>query len=394
MSSLCPRDFRGYIFPAKKRLVAKKLTLSIQLRFIIFTPHYLMEKRQRIKLIAFLVSSMLMISFSFYAYQIIYTPNILLEREDRLFVIRSGTSYREVLRELGEGNYVNDMVSFGFLARLKGFDKAVQPGRYMLRSNTTNLAAINALMGGRREPIKVTFTNVRLLPELYDKITKNTGVTVEEFENAIDKFISTNQDGFTQQNILCMFIPNTYQVYYNVVPEDLVERMHGEYVRFWSEERKLQASAIGLTPIEVSILASIVQAETIKQDEAPKVAGLYINRLKRDIPLQADPTLVYAAGDFAIKRVLNEHKEIESPYNTYKYAGLPPGPINMPSISNIEAVLHYVKSNFIYMCAREDFSGYHNFAVNLHDHNINATKYQQALTIEMAKGAALKRKKK
>jgi UPF0755 protein len=353
-----------------------------------------MEKRQKIKLIVFLVSSMLMISFSFYAYQIIYTPNVLLEREDRLFVIRDGTSYREVLKELGEENYVNDMVSFSFLARLKSFDRNVQPGRYMLRRNMTNLAAINELMGGRRELIKVTFTNVRLLPELYEKITKNTGVTVEEFEDAVGKFISTNQEGFTQENILCMFIPNTYQVYYNVVPEDLVERMHGEYTRFWTGERKAQAKAIGLTPIEVSILASIVQAETIKQDEAPKVAGLYINRLKRDIPLQADPTLVYASGDFALKRVLNIHKEIDSPYNTYKHAGLPPGPINMPSILNIEAVLNHVKSNLIYMCAREDFSGYHNFASNLREHNINATKYQQALTIEIRKGEALRRKKK
>ncbi|MEJ0054945.1 MAG: endolytic transglycosylase MltG [Bacteroidota bacterium] len=353
-----------------------------------------MEKRQKIKLVVFLVSSMLMISFSFYAYQIIYTPNVLLERDDRLFVVRTGTSYRELLKELGEENFVNDMVSFSFLARLKSFDRNVQPGRYMLRRNMTNLAAINELMGGRRELIKVTFTNVRLLPELYEKITKNTGVTVEEFETAVDKFISTNQEGFTKQNILCMFIPNTYKVYYNVVPEDLVERMHGEYTRFWTDERKAQASAIGLTPIEVSILASIVQAETIKPDEAPKVAGLYVNRLKRDIPLQADPTLVYASGDFGLKRVLNVHKEIDSPYNTYLHAGLPPGPINMPSISNIEAVLNHVKSDIIYMCAREDFSGYHNFASNLRDHNINAAKYQQALTVEIRKGQALKKKKK
>ncbi|MBL7866094.1 MAG: endolytic transglycosylase MltG, partial [Cyclobacteriaceae bacterium] len=171
-------------------------------------------------------------------------------------------------------------------------------------------------------------------------------------------------------------------------------RMHSEYQRFWNDERKAKASALGLSPIEVSILASIVQAETIKQDEAPVVAGLYINRLKKNIPLQADPTLVFAAGDFSIKRVLNTHKEIESPYNTYKYAGLPPGPINMPTIANIDAVLNYNKNNFLYMCAREDFSGYHNFATNLTAHNANAARYQRALTIEQRKGAALRRKKK
>ncbi|CAN5128040.1 endolytic transglycosylase MltG [soil metagenome] len=346
----------------------------------------------KIKLVAFLVGSILMISFSFYAYQIVYVPNVLLEKEDQLFVVNAGTTYRAVLTELGEKYIVNDMVSFSFLARVKGFDKKIQPGRYMLRRNMTNLAAINALMGGRREPIKVTYTNVRLLPELYDKITKGTGVTVEEFEEELDQFIATNKDGFTKDNILCMFIPNTYQVYFNVVPADLVERMHGEYLRFWTEERRQQAKVQGLTPIEVSILASIVQAESIKSAEAPKIAGLYLNRLKRDIPLQADPTLVFASGDFALKRVLNVHKAIESPYNTYKHAGLPPGPINMPSISNIEAVLNAVSHDYIFMCAKEDFSGNHNFATNLSEHNKNAARYQAALTIEMRKGAALRKK--
>ncbi|NOT74987.1 MAG: endolytic transglycosylase MltG [Cyclobacteriaceae bacterium] len=353
-----------------------------------------MEKIPKIKLAAYLVGSMLLISFSFYFYQIVYTPNILVDGTDRLFVISSGTSYRQVLKDLGEQRVVNDMVSFSFLARLKNFDRKIQPGRYMLRHNMTNLAAINALMGGRREPINVTFTNVRLLPELYEKITKDTGVSEEEFEDALEDFISTNKEGFTDANILSMFIPNTYQVYFNVVPADLVERMHQEYVKFWTAERKAKAVAIGMKPIEVSILASIVQAETIKVDEAPRVAGLYINRLKADIPLQADPTLKYALGDFAIKRVLNVHKEVDSKYNTYKYAGLPPGPINMPDISNLDAVLNYEKSKYIYMCAREDFSGYHNFATNLREHNINATKYQNALTIEIKKGAALRKKNK
>src|SRR6185295_6655645 len=191
-------------------------------------------------------------------------------------------------------------------------------GRYLLKRNMTNLAAINALSGGRNESVNVTFTNVRLLSELNEKITKNIGVTTQEFDEALNDFIADNKEGFTRDNILCMFIPNTYQVYYNVIPEELVARMHGEYVKFWTAERKVKAAVVGLTPIEVSILASIVQAETVKQDEAPKIAGLYINRLKKDIALQADPTLVFALGDFTIKRVLNEHKEIESPYNTYK----------------------------------------------------------------------------
>jgi UPF0755 protein len=340
------------------------------------------------------VGSTLLITFSFYFYQIVYTPNVLVEGADRLFVIKSGMSYREVLSKLDEERFVNDMVSFSFIARLKEFDRRIQPGRYLLRRNMTSLEAVNALMGGRREAVTITFTNVRLLTDLDDRITKNIGVTPEEFEEALDEYIAGNKEGFTRDNILCMFIPNTYQVYFNVVPEELVDRMNVEYRKFWTEARRAKAQEIGFTPIEVSILASIVQAETIKQDEAPIVAGLYVNRLQKGIPLQADPTLVYAAGDFTIKRVLDRHKEIESPYNTYKHAGLPPGPINMPSIANIDAVLNYNKNNFLYMCAREDFSGYHNFATNLRAHNNNANRYQRALTIELRKGAALRRQKK
>lgn len=353
-----------------------------------------MEKFQKVKIIVFLVGSMLLITFTFYFYQIVFTPNILVDRSDQLFVIKSGTTYRQVLSDLDRQGFVNDMVSFGFLARLKNFDRAIQPGRYLLKRNMTNLAAIDALSIGRRELISITFTNVRLLNDLDERITKNTGVTPNEFEKALERYIDNNTEGFTRENILCMFIPNTYQVYFNVVPDELVERMNNEYKLFWTDERKAKAIAIGLTPIEVSILASIVQAETVKEDEAPRVAGLYINRLQKGIPLQADPTLVFAVGDFSIKRVLNEHKEVDSPYNTYKRAGLPPGPINMPSIANIEAVLNFEKSSFLYMCAREDFSGYHNFATNLTAHNANAAKYQRALTIEQRKGAALRRKKK
>lgn len=155
--------------------------------------------------------------------------------------------------------------------------------------------------------------------------------------------------------------------------------MFNEYNKFWTEERKNKASRLGLSPNEVSTLASIVQAETQKADERPKVAGVYLNRLNINMPLQADPTLVFASGDFTIKRVLNIHKEIDSPYNTYKYTGLPPGPINLPEITALEAVLNYEDHSYLYFCAKEDFSGYHAFATNLTDHLNNARRYQAAL---------------
>jgi UPF0755 protein len=217
-------------------------------------------------------------------------------------------------------------------------------------------------------------------------------MTPEEFQAALTQFAMSNPHGFNSDNMLVMFIPNTYEVYYNITPDALVKRMYGEYQNFWNDERIAKAKKIGLTPIEVSILASIVQAETISDDEAPTIAGLYLNRLKQGIPLQADPTLVFAVGDFTLKRILNVHKEIDSPYNTYRYAGLPPGPINMPEIKSLKAVLDYLPSDFIYMCAKEDFSGRHNFTSDYQEHMNNAIRYQRALTIEQKKAAALKKR--
>lgn len=348
-----------------------------------------MKEVPKKKLILFLVGSTLLITFTFYAYQIFYTPNILVDRDDRLFIIESGATYRQVQENLVRGNFVNDLVSFSFLARLYDYDKSVKPGRYHLKRNMTNQQAIKMLRAGIQEPVNVTFTHIRLISELGDRITKNLSITPDQFYAALNKFIATNDEGFDSDNILSMFIPNTYEVYYNTSAEDLVTRMNSEFKRFWNDNRKAKADSLGLSPIEVSILASIVQAEAVKDDEAPAIAGLYINRLKRDIALQADPTLVYAVGDFSLKRVLNEHKEVNSPYNTYKYTGLTPGPINMPRIVMIDAVLNAKSHDYIYMCAKEDFSGYHNFSSTLSQHLIYARNYQRALTIEQRKGRAL-----
>jgi UPF0755 protein len=344
------------------------------------------------KLIFFLVGSILLISFVYYGYQVAYTPNVLVGKQPRHIVIPRGATFKDVQRILHEGRYVQDLISFSFLAKLMDYDDHVKPGRYLILNDQNNLSVIRLLRAGIQEPVKITFNNVRLVPELAQKITRNLNMRPEEFEAAVIRFAMNNNSGFNKDNVLCMFIPNTYEVYFNVSPEELVERMYREYTKFWSEERKQKAEAIGLTPIEVSILASIVQAESVQPDEAPVIAGLYINRLKQDMLLQADPTLVFAVGDFTLKRVLNEHKEVESPYNTYRYRGLPPGPVNMPEIHSIDAVLNYTKSNYLYMCAKEDFSGRHNFTHSYQQHLLNAQRYQRALSREM-KIAAQKSKK-
>jgi UPF0755 protein len=344
------------------------------------------------RLFLFLLFSVLLITFVFYFYQICYTPNILVGKAPRELIIPDTANFRTVQQILHEGGYVQDLVSFSFLARLMKYDRLIKPGRYVLQPNMSNLQAIRYLRLGHQEPVMITFNNVRLVSELARKITRNLALTPEAFEAGLIAFAMHNTYGFTPENVLAMFIPNTYEVYYNISAEDLIARMYAEYRRFWNEERTAKAQALGLSPIQVSVLASIVQAETVKREEAPVIAGLYLNRLRKDMMLQADPTLVYASGDFSLKRVLNQHKEIDSPYNTYKYKGLPPGPINMPEIYFIDAVLNYKPSNYLYMCAREDFSGYHNFAATLTEHNRNATRYQQALTREQRKARMLNKK--
>ncbi|MBA4057564.1 MAG: endolytic transglycosylase MltG [Marivirga sp.] len=343
------------------------------------------------RLILFLLISVLGISFSFYAFQVVYTPNVLVDKDNRLLLVKEGATFKDVQKELHEGNYVQDLVSFSFLAKLTGYDDQIKPGRYILRKNMTNLEALRVLRSGKQDPVRITFNNVRLISDLAEKITRNLAMTPEEFEVALINFAMTNKDGFNKDNILSMFIPNTYEVYFNISPEALVKRMNSEYEKFWDEERKQKAKNVGLTRLEVSTLAAIVQAESVKPDEAPKIAGLYLNRLRKGIALQADPTLVYAVKDFSLKRVLNEHKQIDSPWNTYLYPGLPPGPINLPEINSIDAVLNFFPSDYYYMCAKEDFSGYHNFTNDYDEHMSNAIRYQRALTAEQRKAALNKR---
>ena len=184
----------------------------------------------------------------------------------------------------------------------------------------------------------------------------------------------------SEDDITCIFLPNTYQFYWNTSAEEFVERMLKEYSNFWNSSRKKKASKLGLNYCEISILASIIEKEqNIRLDERPVIAGLYLNRLDKGMKLQSDPTVIFALGDFTIRRVLKKDLKFDSPYNTYIYSGLPPGPICIPSINAIDAVLNATKHNYIFMCAKEDFSGYHNFAKNVREHNKNAKMYRRAL---------------
>lgn len=335
--------------------------------------------RKKIIAAGIVIFSVLLATFSFYGYQIVYAPNILVEQSPRYLYIPSNATFRSVQDSLYKGRFVDDPVSFSFLAKVMKYQENVKPGRYFLEANMTNRQAINVLRAGNQTPTTVTFSSVRMLDEVAPRLAATIEPSTLQISNLLQDSALAQQYGFTPQNFVSMFLPNTYEVYWNITAEALLERLHKEYQRFWNEERRAKADSLGLNPVEVSILASIVKAETNQMDEASKIAGVYYNRLKRGEILAADPTLVFAHGDFTIRRVLNVHKQIESPYNTYKNRGLPPGPINMPEIAYIEAVLNTENHKYMYFCADAEAPGYHAFAITAAQHNRNARKYQAYL---------------
>ena len=336
-------------------------------------------KKRKILVLVIIVFSVFLTSFTFYAYQILYTPNVLVGTAERSLLIQPGETFSQLQKRLYNERYIGDAVAFSFLAKLMDYDENIKPGLYLLKKDMSNLEAIRLLRSGRQSPVNVTFHNLRTKKELARALSKNLMAGEEAIYQLLNDSTAVAAYGFDTLNIVSMFIPNTYEFFWTTSAPEVLERMHSEYERFWTEERLEKAEKLGLNPQEVSTLASIVQAETSKADEMPRVAGVYLNRLNRNMRLEADPTLVYAAGDFSIGRVLNEHKAIDSPYNTYIYTGLPPGPINIPPISALEAVLNAEDHRYIFFCAREDFSGYHNFAATYNEHLRNARKYRRAL---------------
>jgi UPF0755 protein len=297
------------------------------------------------------------------------------------FYVPTGATISEVFDALKEKGIIEDVETFQEYATLRNLkESTLEAGKYVFPKNVMYSKIVEDLRQGNGEKeTQVTFNNARTKKELAEKIALTIELTEEDILKLITDEKFTSRYGFTPTTINTMFIPNTYNVYWDITAEDLMAKFAKEYKRFWNTARKAKAKKMNLSQTEVSILASIVLCETVKMDEAPKIAGVYVNRLERGIPLDADPTLIWILGDFTIKRVLNKDKELDSPYNTYKYRGLPPGPIYIPSVAYIDAVLNYEKHDYIFFCAKEDFSGYSNFAKTNRQHNINAAKYRKAL---------------
>ena len=350
-----------------------------------------MKKRRKFKkksgfrkfLISFLVLVLLGGGGMVYElYSRVYIPNIIFteDTKEKYIYIPTSSDFTKVVEVLSENGLLINSNSFEWLAKQKKYTNNIKPGRYKIDRALNNNELINLLRSGRQTPIKVTFNNLRTKEQLAGKIANQIEADSFSILSYITDTVFQQKLGLNNNNIACLFIPNTYEFYWNTSAEQFVNRMLKEYKSFWDTTRKAKADKIKLNYYEVAALASIVEKEqNIKRDERPEIAGLYLNRIKKKMKLESDPTLIFALDDFTIKRVLNKDKKVDSPFNTYKHRGLPPGPICIPSINAIDAVLNASNHKYIFMCAKEDFSGYHNFAKTYAKHLLNARKYQKEL---------------
>ncbi len=307
-----------------------------------------------------------------------FMGNNVTDRAEYLY-IPTGSTYADLLALLKEQELLKDTASFTWAAEKMSFGNKIKPGKYRLSAGMSNRRLINMLKSGNQEPVKLHFQNIRLKENFVVMVSKKLEADSLSMSKLLDSNEFVQAYGFTPDNVYTLFIPNSYEFYWNTNAKTFITKMFENYQQFWNEERIAKAKKINLSPTEVSILASIVDSEALIDREMPIIAGLYLNRLNQGIKLEADPTVIFANNDFTIRRVLNKHLRKESPYNTYMHTGLPPGPISMPSIAAIDAVLNAKTHNYIFMCAKEDFSGTHNFARNLAEHLANAKRFQQAL---------------
>ncbi len=337
-------------------------------------------RKRILKPVLFLLIILLIALTAGYLYRYVYRSNIDLHGpSSAVLFLPTGSDFETLKDSLYAHNYIRDRRSFEWTAERKGLAERVRPGRYRIRSGMTNAELTDMLRAGAQEPVRVFFQNARTPAELAGQISGQIEADSLSLIRAMTDAAGLKRLGVTPATLFTLTIPNTYEFFWNTSARGFMARMYRESQKFWKGERTRKADSIGLTLSQVVTLASIVERETAMNSEKAVIAGVYMNRLKKKMPLQADPTLIYAWNDYTIKRVLNRHKEIKSPYNTYLHTGLPPGPICIPSIASIDAVLNYAHHGYYYFCAREDFSGYHNFASTLAAHNRNAARYQKAL---------------
>lgn len=319
--------------------------------------------------------------FVYQKYTMIMSPNVPEHLENNIVYIPSYSSFNDVVEILDSNNQIIDTVSFRAVSELMSYRKSImRAGRYKITPSWSNRSLINHLRAGGQEPIHLVLTHGWLLSDVAGKASKFIECDSIDLINLFLNEDYIKKSGFTTETLMSLFIPNTYEFYWNTDEEAFFERMIKEHKRFWNtNDRLLKAKKLGLTPDEVYTLASIVEREVSKDSEKKRVAGLYLNRIKAGMKLDADPTAKFATRDFKATRILYKHIRFDSPYNTYLNRGLPPGPISMASIKSIDAVLESEKHNFYYMCVDPNHPGYHVFEETITEHNRNAKRYHRWL---------------
>jgi UPF0755 protein len=311
---------------------------------------------------------------------IFFMPNIFPKTDEKAFIcIPDSSTFNDVTSILSKDANVLNIASFKQVAGLLRYGSKIRSGRYALKSGMNNFQLVRMLRSGRQTPVRLSFNNIRTKEQLAGRLGSQLMADSTSILKLMNDTAFLSKYHLNPYTSISLFVPNTYEVFWNMNAKELFKRMNKEYSSFWTEERKAKAAAIPLTLAEVSTMASIVEEETNNKQDRPKVAGLYINRLKAGMPLQADPTIKFALGDFTIKRILFGHLKTVSPYNTYKNLGLPPGPIRVSTPEGIDAVLNYTHHNYIYMCASETLNGEHKFAATWAEHQVNAKKYRDEL---------------
>jgi UPF0755 protein len=298
------------------------------------------------------------------------------EKDKEFLFIPTGANFDKVISLLREKNLLRDERSFVLLAKSVGYPEKVIPGKYRLKNHMTNYQLVKLLKSGKQEPVKLIIKGSQSMFKLIEYLDDNLEISFDDINEKLTDPAFLNKYNLKPETSPCFIIPNTYEVYWNISLDKFLERMGTAYEKFWNEKRVQQAREAGLTKTEVVTLASIVEKETDRDNDMPLIAGVYMNRLSKGMKLQADPTVLFAMSDTLSNRVYGAMLDYDSPYNTYKYAGLPPGPICIPAVQSVEAVLNYQKHNFIYFCARPDGSGYSDFAETYKEHLLNAKRYQ------------------
>jgi len=339
----------------------------------------MLKKILKIIAVLLLISLIVGGAAGYYLYQQIYVPNISEQKKEYELFIPTGAKFQQVVDSLSKNKILKKTSSFEWVAQQMNYENKIFPGRYIIKRGWNNRELVNLLRSGEQTPLNLTINNIRTKEQLVSLVGQKLEADSVKFAQFLNDSTALAAINFTPENVISVFVSDTYEFWWNTNEKQFFDRMLKEYNKFWTEKRVAQAKERNLTPFEAITLAAIVEEETLKTDEMPRVAGVYLNRLRKEWPLQADPTVKFAVGDFTLRRILKKHLEIESPYNTYLNVGLPPGPIRIPMKKAIEAVLDSETHKYMFFCAKEDFSGYHNFAVTLREHNINARKYQREL---------------